>query len=1609
MIIIGDGNVVKKGLFKIAKKTYDGKEIIKRFWHKNKKQLTYSIIGIIVVGIGIASYFIVDYINQPAAKFDVITNVYAEKKAGLIVKPDSTFIIETKKTDLETVKKHVYLSNNIDYDIKQISATEYRLIPQTKLADNNIFTVESIDNETPTYKWAFQTKRELSVTSAYPQYSASVDSVIELEFSMNNVEDLSDYFTITDDIKGEWTHNNYTWIFSPTQAFSEGKKYEVTIKKGLKAGANELKADYSFSFETRSSTVEQDPEIYPLSYAIDGVSTFTPQEKPTIVTNEWDVNYESQCVGAYTITMYQYPSQAAYLKALNNSDLGANVADLTKIGSYSGNATNCIYTYGEFLTPGYYLGYLETGGEKGYKLIQVSELGVYIAQTKNDVLVWVTEGSEKKANVKVALGSSQTTTNEQGLAKLTNIKYTKDANNYIQIGNQAGSELFTTLEDRDNGDTSYNDNSFIYTDRPFYKKTDTIKIWGYIPLNDYYGKIMKDVTIEADDGTSKTTTLNDDGTFSTEMKITDYSYSDLTITLVYNNQEINWAYVTVYDYQSQIYNYEITTDRKAYNDGDEITTQVKVAHITGVPVEGKRVKIAYNGTTYTAKTDANSQATFKFEAVGSDDEYYYSPSNGEDVCVYNGESEDYNDYRSCANFDVYYRDIFFDSEQVANDNGYSFKVEAYKVDIDKINDYYMTAGGDWYYNARRSDLIGEGYNAVAQYAVIEDTTQRVVTGKYYDKYSQTYVNNYEYINSEKTVASGEITIKEGIGEINNLIYEEVETEDLWIDYTIEFYLNDQQGRPMTTESWLDDYDYSEYGYGESYEYFTNSYNCHYYFGADKTEYSIGEDVKLTIYDKYGNPVENTGEVLLFTYKDNIITEQIFTDSNIAYTFSEDTYPGNEVGGAFFINGHLFKIGNQYIDFKKEDRKVNIQLTPDKIEYGPGDTVTLKIATTDVNDKPLAANVNISVVDEAVFKMADITDEESILDTIYYDKYYSYYDYASYYDYNKLVAEPGGYGGVGGGYGYYPRSDFKDTVYFDSVTTDATGNATITFKLPDNITSFRITAHAANKDAYVGYTFVNIISAMNFFIESTPPQKIKYTDDVVVNAAAFGIVGEVNYTFTIKEINQSQTVNTSSGGYANANFGKLSMGEYTLNIEATSGEQKDALEYKFTVGSYVQEIPIRTTKDINQAITIKPTGNPIKLEIYNRQTQTYVNYLNALTEVYSVRLDTQLAYYVAQDLRIKFYGGEPRLYVNKLDPYDSSSSYYDIVYDNYNNRNGLALLDNESDDPLFTALVAKYAAQYINYGYYDSFANNILVDGNSDAYEVYCAYLVKSALNQPILEELAYLEDDERNLRENLVYALSYAFLGDYDSAKTIYQKALQEQKDDDYSTNEEVLIALLATMIDKDQVIAKLDKLIDQELSNEYIRFAIISFLENNAPNITEEKTVKVTYGDTKKDIKVKGLNVETLTINKEDLKSLSLSSTSNDLVVSYYYNSDISEIADEAIKNDVKISLKEATEKYSDATLKITFPHATESGLIKIALPNALRFNQELFTSKKVYLRENQLDSLTLYYYDPDSEVTSINIPLIVTNSGNYVLEPVVVYIDDIYHISESLEFTVK
>lgn len=71
-----------------------------------------------------------------------------------------------------------------------------------------------------------------------------------------------------------------------------------------------------------------------------------------------------------------------------------------------------------------------------------------------------------------------------------------------------------------------------------------------------------------------------------------------------------------------------------------------------------------------------------------------------------------------------------------------------------------------------------------------------------------------------------------------------------------------------------------------------------------------------------------------------------------------------------------------------------------------------------------------------------------------------------------------------------RGNFGDTACFETVETDSKGKATVTFTLPDNVTTYTATAHSANKDLYVGVNTLDIVSKLNFFVQSTRAKKCK---------------------------------------------------------------------------------------------------------------------------------------------------------------------------------------------------------------------------------------------------------------------------------------------------------------------------------------------------------------------------------------------------------------------------------------------------------------------------------------------------------------------------------------
>ncbi|MCB0246479.1 MAG: hypothetical protein KDI12_23900, partial [Anaerolineae bacterium] len=141
------------------------------------------------------------------------------------------------------------------------------------------------------------------------------------------------------------------------------------------------------------------------------------------------------------------------------------------------------------------------------------------------------------------------------------------------------------------------------------------------------------------------------------------------------------------------------------------------------------------------------------------------------------------------------------------------------------------------------------------------------------------------------------------------------------------------------------------------------------------------------------------------------------------------------------------------------KRLNVAITPDKVEYAPGEEATFTVRVTNYRGEPVSAEVSLALVDEAIFALSPE------LNGPMYDDFY-YERSATVRTYNGLnpvrYLWEGGMGGGGGDGGLTgsPRQDFPDTAVWEPVLyTDFNGEVSITTTLPDSLTSWRATAKA----------------------------------------------------------------------------------------------------------------------------------------------------------------------------------------------------------------------------------------------------------------------------------------------------------------------------------------------------------------------------------------------------------------------------------------------------------------------------------------------------------------------------------------------------------------------
>lgn len=273
-----------------------------------------------------------------------------------------------------------------------------------------------------------------------------------------------------------------------------------------------------------------------------------------------------------------------------------------------------------------------------------------------------------------------------------------------------------------------------------------------------------------------------------------------------------------------------------------------------------------------------------------------------------------------------------------------------------------------------------------------------------------------------------------------------------------------------------------------------------------------------------------------------------------------------------------KVGLVKLEVEKKSKRLQVTLTPERPTYQPGQDVAVDLDVKDWKGQPTEAQLTVFAVDEAVLRLTGYEVPDPIA-AIFPDQGLS-----------VRVGEPlihligarsygekgedsgGGGGGPSSGPGF--RSNFKSTAYFNpAVAVDASGHAKIHFKLPDNLTTFRLMAVAVTKTDRFGSGSSKIEVSKPLLALAALPRFGRLGDTfeagVVVHSNGAG-AGEVTVTAQVEgaklagPAEQKVEVSETSPKEVRFPFVADRSGTATFRFTVKRGDYSDGVEQKIPI-------------------------------------------------------------------------------------------------------------------------------------------------------------------------------------------------------------------------------------------------------------------------------------------------------------------------------------------------------------------------------------------------------------------------------------------------------------
>ncbi len=273
----------------------------------------------------------------------------------------------------------------------------------------------------------------------------------------------------------------------------------------------------------------------------------------------------------------------------------------------------------------------------------------------------------------------------------------------------------------------------------------------------------------------------------------------------------------------------------------------------------------------------------------------------------------------------------------------------------------------------------------------------------------------------------------------------------------------------------------------------------------------------------------------------------------------------------------FKVGYVKLVVSQADRRLKVAVKPQKPDYRPGQEATVDLTVRDHRGKPVKAELTVVAADEGVLSLIGYKMPDPM--PVFYSPMGlsvrtadNRLNLLSRRVFGEKGKSPGGGGGeAGAAANGGMRRKFVSTPYYNpSVVTDDKGKARVTFKLPDNLTTFRLMAMAVSSDSRFGKARGQVKVNKPLLMLPTLPRFVRVGDRieagvVVHNNLKTGGTLEVKAEASGVELigARSSKLQIKGDGSVEARFAFQAKkpGEATFRFTAALENHRDGLELK----------------------------------------------------------------------------------------------------------------------------------------------------------------------------------------------------------------------------------------------------------------------------------------------------------------------------------------------------------------------------------------------------------------------------------------------------------------